>query len=327
MLRRGTTHYSHRRGYKALSIFFGFYGHVVIAFLGGLTCYLYLVYLAAKDLPPFFNKEVLLTQLHDERYQSALLVSVGAGSLLIFDLFLDVFSYFMQRRSFVVSGPIDANVKKEWTIRVLAICTLFLPAFICKGFISGNQNPSREILAAYLTRNYRWILSVFVTNMSLTDTFDHTLLQKVRTWMFSFFFAAGTLVIIATKFMKPSIVTLILFYLVGIISQFAAGVANLLLVCYHWRQLWKKTTPFTIKEYSFMVYSIPFFWVSLLYIAWLNTDSSQFFDASITNMLFREIYCLVATAIISLLPTRYSRHKSNALQVPYDAIASHRIAS
>jgi uncharacterized membrane protein YgcG len=221
----------------------------------------------------------------------------------------------MQRRSFVVSGPIDSNVKKEWTIRILAIATLFLPAFISKGLLLVN-NPSREILAAYLTRNYRWILSVFVTNMSLTDTFDHTLVRKLRTWTLSLLFAAGTLIIVYTKFMPPSILTLVLFYVFGILTQFGAGVYNLLLVAYEWRKLWRKAAPFSIKEYSFLVYSIPYFWSSIYFITLVSTESANNFDASLTNMLVREINCLVTTAIISLLPTRYSRHKSNALQVP-----------
>ena len=285
----------------------------MISVVGGAVCVYFMEYFGAKELPLFFNTKLLLPQLHDERYQSALLVSVGAGALLLFDLMLDIISYFMQRRSFVVSGPIDSNVKKEWTIRFLAINTLFLPAFVSKMLIFDC--PSTEIVAAYLTRNFRWILSMHVTNMSLTDTFDKTSFQRIRTWMFSLFFTIGTLVIVKTKFMQPSIPTLILFYVFGILLQFLSGLGNLILVSYDWWFIWRKNTPLSIKEYSFMVYSVPFFWVSLLYIAWASMEGAATFDASLYNMLFREINCLLTTAIISLLPTRYSRHKSNALQV------------
>ena len=294
------------------------YLHVVIAVIGQITIFTaYGYYTApARTVEQYLAESPIRASLQDPLIVLIFSIMCIISLPLIFDLLIDVIGHFWSMRNNQEDVPIEERNEllplvvcgKEWIMRLMYIISLGIPSIVLKISPNDEYRPILFMMVSYM----RFFTLGCMSMMSLTDTFDSTPYEYIRSLLWSIAFTFSQILMFFGNAVDQSYEQYIWYTFSKVLAGVLCGVylyqhmfhTRYILKRLHWG---KQLREITTRELCYLLYSNVLTCGSMTCMVILTPVNFDGYMISTADIFAHEITMILYALVASSLPVRIAR--------------------
>ena len=294
------------------------YLHVIIAVLGQITIFTaYGFYTApARSVEQYLAESPIRASLEDPVVVLIFSIMCIISLPLTFDLLMDVMGHLWSMRNNQEDVPIEERNEllplvvcgKEWVMRLMYIIALGIPSILLILEPKNEYKPILFMMVSYM----RFFTLGCMSMMSLTDTFDSTPYEYIRSLLWSITFTFSQILMFFGNAVDQSYQQYIWYTFSKVLAGVLCGVylyqhmfhTRYILKRLHWG---KHIREITTRELCYMIYSNVLTCGSMTCMVILTPVNFDGYMITTTDIFAHEITMIMYALVASSLPVRIAR--------------------